>query len=755
MQIKDIVNRDIVNLTNCEQEPIHIPGSIQPHGFLVAMKEDTYTIDFCSGNVWDYLGLSHEQCLTRRFEEIFGAGGLEQLLTHLQLPANAINPPLVMGINGKELLCSPHTSGATIVCEFEPTDNYTSSANTVYNQTMQFVSYMEQSVTLKELCARVAEQTRAITGYDRVMVYRFDKDYNGEVFAESKVDHIEPFIGLHYPHTDIPVQARQLYLTNLMRIIVDTGYKPVPIYTVDDAAGKNLDLSRSYLRSVSPIHIEYLNNMGVGGTLTISLIHEGRLWGLITCHHYSPKYVPLYTRIAAQMQGHFLTSQIKVREINEEYKMTARINASLEKLLEVTPVANVASFAAIVGNPALLELCNASGVAIIFEGRIYRNGNTPSDADIWPLAGWLAGVAKQGRYHTSRLADEYPAAQQFAATGAGIIYHALSGLQNDAIIWFAPETLQEVHWAGDPDNAVLKTEKGLSPRNSFRLWKQKLQYQGRDWTNPELVATETFVHSLQKHITFILISEEERKQRLLTQQLQEANSELENINWISSHDLKEPLRKIQLFSSRILDKEQQALSESVISSLKKVTRSAQKMQQLLADITLYNKVRHASTISEDISLDTILKGITEDMRDDLAESNATIVYSDLPVISGIPVLLKQLFTNLIYNSLKFARQDVPPFITVKGEKSLVEMPGMKGKYHVVTLADNGIGFDDTYKEAIFKVFSRLHTQADYEGSGVGLALCRKIMQNHRGFITASGTPGSGATFHMWFPAADL
>jgi len=754
MKIKDIVNRDLVNLTNCEQEPIHIPGSIQPHGFLIALYADSLTIDYCSANIVDFLGITYEQCLGKHFADIFGSGITDNFKAYVSKQSAAVNPPMALEINGQSLLCTAYALGKCYIAEFEPADPAQPSVTAVYNQTVQFVGDMEQSETLQELCMKVAQQTRAITGYDRVMIYRFDKDYNGEVFAESKVDDIEPFLGLHYPHTDIPAQARQLYLTNLMRIIVDVNYTPVPIYTIDDASGKNLDMSKSYLRSVSPIHIEYLKNMGVGGTLTISLIHDGRLWGLITCHHYSAKYVPLYSRIAAQMQGYFLASQINVRQLNEEYRVAANINASLEQLLDNAHEPEAASFEQIAAHPALLSLCNAGGAAILFEGKIYRNGNTPDEEDIRKLASWLNTYTRHGAFHNDRLADIYPDAKRFAATAAGIIYHSLSGMQDDAIMWFAPETQQEVHWAGDPSKAIVKNEKGLSPRNSFALWKQVLQYQSRDWTRPGLLATATFAHALQKHITLILISEEERKQRMLTGQLREANTELENINWISSHDLKEPLRKIQMFSSKILDKEQQAISESATVSLKKITKSAGKMQQLLADITTYNKVRHLQAAYEMTSLNDVLNTVAEELRDELADRKALLAYDALPVVNGVPFLLKQLFINLLRNSLKFARKDVLPEIHISAaQEAVAGMNGLEGQYHRVDIRDNGIGFDSAFEESIFKVFTRLHAADEYEGSGIGLALCRKIMQNHKGTIVAKGQPGMGAVFSLYFPVA--
>jgi len=185
---------------------------------------------------------------------------------------------------------------------------------------------------MQALCSLVAKGTREVTGYDRVMIYRFDSHYNGEVFAESYRADLEPFLGLHYPHTDIPPQARNLYLKNLLRLIVDIDYTAVPIFTVDDIAGKNLDLSLSVLRSTSAIHVQYLQNMGVGATLTISLIYKQKLWGLIACHHYSPKDLTPEIRLAAQLQGNFITSQIGLRQSHDEYEVSRKVSSAFDKI---------------------------------------------------------------------------------------------------------------------------------------------------------------------------------------------------------------------------------------------------------------------------------------------------------------------------------------------------------------------------------------------------------------------------------------
>lgn len=754
MKFRDIVNRDIVNITNCEQEPIHIPGSIQTHGFLIAMQMNTYEITYCSANIESFVNITYQQCLGKTLATVFGEEAYRAVIAYVNKQALVINPPLEVTVHGVPLLMTVHEADGMYVAELEKIGDHAPNVTTVFNQTIQFVSYMEQSETLQELCSKVALQTKTITGYDRVMIYRFDKDYNGEVFAEAREAHLEPFLGLHYPHTDIPAQARRLYLTNHMRMITDVGYAPVPIYTIDNGAEKVLDLSKSYLRSVSPIHIEYLQNMGVGATLTISLIHDGRLWGLITCHHYSPKYVPLYARIAAQMQGYFLTSQINVRQLSEEYKVSNAVNKALERLLEEPHREDTDYLQKMAGSTDMLSICNAGGGAILLNGNIYRNGNTPSGAEIIKLCSWLEGHTRNGELHTSRLADIYPEAKQFASKGAGIIYRALS-LKGDAVIWFAPETQEEVHWGGDPNNAVVQTDKGLSPRNSFRLWKQILQYESRTWRTPELLAAATFAHTLQKHLTLLIVTEEERKQRLLSQQLQDANTQLENINWISSHDLKEPLRKIYMFSSRVLDKEGDKLSEFALVSLQKVCRSVDKMQQLLVDITEYNKVRHLNSAFEYTHLTDLMHYVSEELRDELQAKNAILNYEALPVVYGAQFMLKQLFINLVRNSLKFSKKAEQCVVHVYATKGIVKLPDIASPpFYEVKVADNGIGFDNKHSETIFKVFSRLHSYDEYEGSGVGLALCRKIMQNHKGYISATGHPDEGAVFTLHFPVVD-
>lgn len=751
MKIKDIVNRDIVNLTNCEQEPIHIPGSIQPHGFLLGLKQDSYIIDYCSANCNAFIGLSHTDLLGRPLADVFGNDTLESITAYINGGKMLSSSLLKLQLAGNDFLCTVHISNNTVILEAEPVNHEEKNASQLYDQSAQFLNYMSDTHTLKELCSLVAKGTREITGYDRVMIYRFDKDYNGEVFAESCREDLEPFLGLHYPHTDIPAQARQLYMQNLLRIITDIDYTPVPIYTVDDTPDKNLDLSLSILRSTSPIHVQYLQNMGVGATLTISLIYKKRLWGLIACHHYSPKNITPEVRLQAQLQGHFITSQIDMRQSIEEYDVARKTAAALEKMNAIALDPRSGSFNEIVNRPEILELCNASGVAIVFKNKVYKSGLTPDDDEIQHLAGWLALYTGHGKLHTEKLTELLNEDNKLCSRASGIIYHSLDREHNNCIIWFRPETRVEVNWGGDPKKSIVKDANGLHPRKSFRLWQEIIDCRSKEWLRPELANAEAYTFNLQRHINLYIVTQEEEKYRKLSELLKETNSELENINWISTHDLQEPLRKIQLISSRILSKEEQ-MSSNVQDAIVRMNNSANRMQTLLVDILKYTRLKHTNDNFEEVNLNSILDEMRTELADSINEKSAEIIADELPKVQGIPFLLKQLFSNLVANSIKYSSPERTPVIKITADHTPSPYgPDDKNLYQIIYVADNGIGFEMEYADSIFNIFTKLHISSEYKGSGVGLALCKKIMQSHKGYISAASKPGTGTVMSLYFP----
>ena len=748
MKIKDIVNRDIVTLTNCEHEPIHIPGKIQPHGFLLGLTSE-WKIEYCTDNISSFVSVSHTEVLGKTLIEVFGKKATQQILEYINEDAIQDVFPLEIALLGKLFQISIHKSFDIYVLEAETLFSGKEKLVDVYTQTIQFVNQMNNTKSLKDLCKLVVQGTRKITGYDRVMIYRFDKDYNGEVYAEDCREDLEPFLGLHYPHTDIPAQARELYIKNQLRLIVDMDYEAVPIFTIDDKEDKNLDLSLSILRSTSPIHVEYLKNMGVGATLTISLVHHGKLWGLIACHHYSKKNISPEIRLAAKLQGQFITSQIDIRQSNDENVNAQTTSLALEQLtgLELPLLQN--SIETIVAAPQLLKVCNAAGVSISAMGKIYKNGLTPSDEKIENLIEQINGHIADKNFTTNKLSDHFPEFGQFSDF-AGIIYHSLGS--GNHIIWYRPETISEINWGGDPEKSIIKDKTGLHPRNSFNIWKQIIKNQSSLWKQYEINRAIQYAHALHNQLIMIMLTEEEEKYRTQSEVLKETNSELENLNWISTHDLQEPLRKIQLFTSKMLDEPEVVQLESVSGSLQRIAKSASRMRALLDDILKFSRIKYTRETLQEIDLNDILDLTLGEIKETMAESNAVIQFDKLPKVHAVSFLMRQLFSNIIQNSLKFVHEDKSPVIKITSSSEPELMKYSDKIYcHWICFSDNGIGFEQQYAENIFKVFGRLHNQEKYGGSGVGLALCKKIMQTVGGTIHAVGKPGEGTDIVLYFP----
>jgi len=751
MNLRDVSNQDIRTVATCESEPIHIPGAIQPHGVLIAIDNEKI-IRFCSQNCEVFFGKTPAQILQQTLPSI--SPELSQQVTDALQQDTLPVKPFTFLQNDQHWTVFVTEKDELTTIELEAPATATETID-LFDQTREFVQIIERTQSLSDLCQRMAEQVRRATGYDRVMIYRFDSDYNGEVFAESKRNDLEPFLHLHYPHTDIPAQARELYLRNHIRMIADVSYQPVPLLTTDNSSYSTLDLSDSVLRSVSPIHIQYLKNMGVGATLTISLLSDDKLWGLIACHHYSPKHLSIFQRQSALMQGHFLTSQLRVRLVAEEYKIHTTVEAHLQQLLNAVPQAG--DFALKMNAfSSLLPVANASGVAVLHNGKLYERGIVPPSDKTKNLFTWLAENVPGMQFSTSQLRSHYPQGEKISRFAAGILYHKLGNAKKDAIIWFREEIEKTINWAGDPHEAVRKVkENNLNPRSSFAIFKETVRFQSHDWRFSEINAASRFSNALQNHFHLEYLKAEEAKQRLLNEQLMKANKELANINWITSHDLKEPLRKILVFSSKMMHEGEKELSEKVTASITRIQQSAVRMQTLVNDIIAYTLVDDKNTTFVPTDLTAILAEVVAEYTDEIKEKHGSIQFNNMPVVTAIPYQMRQLFVNLLGNSLKFAKPNTAPEISIRCEKlsgtKLHFLPESLSVYYRITVADNGIGFDASYGEKLFDIFYRLNDQKTYTGTGIGLAICKRIVENHGGTITAHGEVDKGATIEIYLP----
>lgn len=488
---------DLPDLTACDREPIHIPGSVQPHGVLIVADAATQRVLQVSENAVDLLGLEIEALLGAALHEVL------TLPAHVfdddERPAHSAWAPVAFprGQRGGAWHASVHAYDARWLIEIEPREAYFDDEpiRVAYDLTHK----LENDSSVQRAAQRVARTVRNLLGYDRVMVYRFDHDWHGEVIAEARREELEAYLGLHYPATDIPVQARALYLRNRVRQISDCKYIPARILPeFDPQTGGATDLSDVSLRSVSPVHLEYLGYMGVTGTLVASIITSGRLWGLISCHHYSPFFADHQMREVVDAIARAFASRVAAMEELAKIEVESTLLTVREKLItafnesEHIDATLLASLA-----PELLEVVDADGVAVFAGDRVIRHGNLP-DAEallrIRDVVGAHESTATPdgiaGVVHTDEISRTFPALDDPTATAlaAGVIYMPLQADAHNAVVWTRAEQVRNVRWAGNPALAKLENIPGarLSPRQSFASWQETVRGRSRPWSRQHL-----------------------------------------------------------------------------------------------------------------------------------------------------------------------------------------------------------------------------------------------------------------------------
>lgn len=489
-----------IDLDNCAREPIHIPGSVQPRGVLAVVREPDLTVRQVSANVAELLGRSVDEVLGGPLSALVGA---DQAALIEKAAANfgdlRQRNPIECDIDvaghrrAFDAILRREPGGVLLVeLEIAYGERPYSFPNT-YQGVRSSVEELNRAATLTDLYDTAARAVRELTGFDRVMVYRYDEDYNGEVVAESKREDLNSFLGLHYPATDIPAQARALYEKNWIRLISDVGYTPAPLVpSVDPDVGTPVDLTFATLRSVSPIHIEYLQNMGVRASMSISLLRHGRLWGLIACHHYAGPHLPPFgTRVAAEFLGSTLSLRLVDQFEDDELHRRLTAQAVLNKLTAAAMDDSTALATALLGAPNLLDLVPADGVVVDIEGHHLSRGSVPPQDILSAVAAWARGAGDEIA-RTESLAQELPAIDLDPQVAAGALVLNLPDGQYAA--WFRREVLRSVDWGGDPHNKAIAVSEGdeirLSPRKSFERWRETVRRSSEPWTPSETDSAE-------------------------------------------------------------------------------------------------------------------------------------------------------------------------------------------------------------------------------------------------------------------------
>lgn len=523
-----------VDLTNCDREPIHELGAIQPFGFLLALSTD-WLVRRASANIEAVFGVAAEELLGASAIPLFGEHAVHTLRNRLTMLRGDDAVERVFGLHladGRAFDFALHMQGDTVILEGEASgDDVTADPGSAIRAMM---GRLDATGDTPNFYREGARQVRALTGFDRVMVYRFDPDGSGVVVAEAARAGIGSFLDLRYPASDIPLQARRLYLRTPFRIIADVDAVPVPIVPRRDETGAPIDLSLSVLRSVSPIHIEYLKNMGVGASLSISIIVEGQLWGLFACHHYTPRCPSFERRSIAELFGQMFALKLESRERKamSAYEGTARANS--DRLL-----AAIAGDATLLDNPEWLgsmlrETVPCDGIAIWLDGKCAHTGMTPP-ADALPAIVRRLNAMAAGRiFATDRLAETLPSAEAYSDIAAGMLAIPISRSPRDYVLLFRQEKVRTVKWAGDPHKPVALGPHGarLTPRQSFALWSQEVRGRSAPFTQSELRVAEMLRASLIEVVLRLSDDAQEERRRFSERQellIAELNHRVRNI----------------------------------------------------------------------------------------------------------------------------------------------------------------------------------------------------------------------------------
>ncbi|KQT69800.1 MULTISPECIES: HWE histidine kinase domain-containing protein [unclassified Aureimonas] len=512
-----------VDLSNCDREPIHLLGHIQPFGFLIAVSMD-WLIQHVSANIGEFLACDPETLPGENLLNVLPENAIHSIRGRLQMLAAGEGTERLFGCDllGDErpFDVAVHVSGSTILIEAEPAE--TTMAINPSAMVKSMIARIQKAATLTDLHKNAVRQLRGVTGFDRVMLYRFAESGSGEVVAESVRSGLETFLGLNYPATDIPAQARQLYIRNQIRIISDVGAVTVPIEPPLDPLGKPLDLSLSLLRSVSPIHIEYLQNMGVAASFSISIVIGGKLWGLFAFHHYAPRHLSMEMRSALELFGQMVSFMIEARLYSERRQMEETTREVHDRFLSKI-VAATGSVEAL-GDYAdeLREIIPCDGLMVWAKGEARRFGRTPTEDEMPGLARFLNRAAASRIYGTDELGFLYPPAQDFADRAAGILAIPISRSPRDYVIFCRGEVVRTVDWAGDPRSKPVTTGPNgprLTPRKSFEAWRETVRGKSIPWTPSELKAADALRVSILE--VLIRYNEESERQKQLASERQE------------------------------------------------------------------------------------------------------------------------------------------------------------------------------------------------------------------------------------------
>ncbi|MYT71871.1 MULTISPECIES: ATP-binding protein [unclassified Streptomyces] len=738
------------DLSQCVREEIHLLGGVQSYGTVVAARPQDGVVEVAAENLHAFFGIDAEDLVGEHvtgvldgavWEEVLEATEKDDSTVVLHVPAGPTGP-------GAGFDLSVHRREGLVVIEVEPRAGSTTGSRSsmgFYDGVRRALRRLRGAATVQECCEAAVREVRELTGFDRVVAYRFDeRNGPGEVLAESVQDGWEPWLGLWFPATDIPPQARRLYEENWIRVIADVDDTTARLYPpVRQSTGRPLDLSGAALRTVSEFHLEYLRNIGVRSSMSVSLLREGGLWGLIACHGGSPAHLTPEVRSACELFGVAFSMQLAA--IEERERVDALTSSAERAAAVVRQFTSDIESSLIDHADAVRRLVRGDGLLLVREDRVTVVGQDVPE-ELPAILRRHAARSRPGRPWTSDRLPEVLATDGVPPTGiplpAGVLVLPL-GQGGDFLAWLRTERPEPRQWAADPARPVLVGPRGerLTPRGSGAVFRSVIRGRSLPWTADDQSAAQ----EMWRLLTGLVLRHADEL-AALNSELRMTNDDLDSFAHVAAHDLKEPLRGISNAATFTLEDAADRLDPVSVSRLGTVRRLATRMDDLLNSLLLYARTGRAGLTRRAVSLDDVLDAAVEIAGPRLAEEHVRLLRPErLPTVLADPDRLYEVFLNLLVNAAKYAADRDDRTVEVGVENAVA--PGEAAAVPAVVVRDNGMGIPVERQTDVFDLFRRLHGPQEHGGgTGVGLAVVRRIVERHGGRVWLHSEPGEGTAF---------
>jgi light-regulated signal transduction histidine kinase (bacteriophytochrome) len=734
-----------------------VPGAIQPHGVLIALSGNPLCIRQVSANSARALGIEADELLGKPLSRLLAPEHVLLITQAWAHPERGESDPIRVTVGSTEFSASLHASDDMLIVELEP---FVEPLREQSRNITRVLRNLQAATTLDTLFDISVHEVQALTGHDRVMIYRFEPEGHGKVVAEALTGKLASYSGMNFPGSDIPSQARELYRLNWVRVIPDAAYTPVSLVpALRPDTGLPLDLGFAALRSVSPVHCEYLKNMGVRSSMSISLLDDGKLWGLIACGHPEPLLVAREYRDACVLIGQLLSAKISAIIATQLQREREDKVVLLGQLAESMNRAGRDILDGLASRPELLQaLTLASGAAVLSEERLHLFGNCPTPEQVRALYAWIrdAGLKQQklkaragglqglGVFHTDSMQQDFPESAAYRDIASGVIAFMLPKPMDNAVMWFRPQLASTMNWGGNPAQhatlgAVGSASHRLHPRQSFELWEQQVTGIAEPWSRGDLYAAEDIRRSALEH-------DLERQ----VQREQEAVRLRDELVAVVSHDLRSPMSIIIMqcgMMQRWAGSETTVATRDLRRALGTIEKATTRMNSLLEDLLDTAKIESGryqmacvplnvtSLLEESCGLLVTLTA-SKDIELNCAATPDLVIHAD-------PERIFQVLSNLVGNAIKFT----PP-----GGKISIHA-ARSGKDIEFTVKDNGAGILAADLPYIFQRYWSVK-KGNPRGNGLGLYISEGIVAAHGGRLWAESLPGAGSVFNFTLPAHD-